>query len=195
MLLLWCCLITSISFGQAIKVLFVGNSLTYTNNLPELVKLEAKSRGFKVKVSMLAYPNYAIIDHWSDGDVQKMIMNGKYDYVVIQQGPSSQEEGRRMLIEDGATLARLCEKYETQLAYFMVWPSNVYYHTFDKVIQNHKAAAEENNAVLFPVGEVWKKHFDETKDFSYYGMDGFHPSLRGSQVAAKVIVDTLLKDG
>jgi lysophospholipase L1-like esterase len=46
---------------------------------------------------------------------------------------------------------------------------------------------------LCPVGAVWKKHFDETKDYSYYGPDLFHPSQKGSEIAAKVIVDALFK--
>ena len=181
--------------GQTLKILFVGNSLTYTNDLPSLVEKEAKSRGVKIKSTLLAFPNYAIVDHWNDGELQKHIISDRYDYVVIQQGPSSQSEGRKMLMNDGARLKRLCESNNAQLVYFMVWPSKSHYHTFDGVIKNHMDAANENDALLCPVGKVWKEFFDQTGDFSYYGMDGFHPSLRGSQVAAEVIVNTLLEDG
>ena len=197
LIMLTLCLLISIvsTSGQTLKILFVGNSLTYTNDLPTLVEKEAKSRRVKVKSTSLAFPNYAIVDHWNDGDLQKYIISERYDYVVIQQGPSSQSEGRRMLIEDGARLKKLCESNDTKLVYFMVWPSRRYYHTFDGVIKNHMDAAKENNAMLCPVGQVWKDFFDKTGDFSYYGPDGFHPSLRGSQVAAEIIVNTLLEDG
>ncbi len=84
---------------------------------------EAKREGLKVQTKMIAFPNYAIIDHWDDGEVQKLIQSEKYDYVVVQQGPSSQDEGRRMLIEDGARYQKLCQNHGTQLVYFMVWPS------------------------------------------------------------------------
>ena len=180
---------------QTVKILFVGNSLTYTNNLPSLVEKEAKKRGFKLKATSLAYPNYAIIDHWNDGELQKRIMSKNYDFVVVQQGPSSQEDGRKMLIEDGALLKKLCDKYETKLAYFMVWPSQTYFHTFEGVIKNHRDAASENDAILCPVGEAWKAYFDENQDYSLYGMDGFHPSPKGSRLAAQVIVDTLFGNG
>ncbi len=180
--------------AQTTKVLFVGNSLTYTNGLPTLVEEEAKSRGVKVKTLMLAYPNYAIIDHWNDGEVQKYIKSEKYDFVVIQQGPSSQSEGRRMLIEDGNKLQKLCEQSGSKLVYFMVWPSQAYYHTFEGVIKNHRDAAKMNGALLCPVGEAWKAYFDNTEDYSLYSGDGFHPSPKGSRLAAEVIVDTLLKD-
>lgn len=176
-----------------INVLFVGNSLTFYNDLPILVANEAKSRGLELKTTLLAYPNYAILDHWEDGKVQKMIATGKYDYVIIQQGPSSQADGRAMLLEYGKKFKQVCSENEAQLAYFMVWPSRTYYYTFEAVITNHRESAKKNDALLLPVGEVWKNHFDATGDFSYYGSDGFHPSLAGSKVAAQVICEALLK--
>ncbi len=186
-----CSLIVS---AQTTKILFVGNSLTYTNDLPSLVEQEAKSRGVKVRTLTLAYPNYAIIDHWNDGEVQKYIKSEKYDYVIVQQGPSSQNEGRRMLIEDGGKLSKLCDQSGAKLVYFMVWPSQSYYNTFDGVIKNHQDAAKENNAILCPVGVAWKAYLESTKDYSLYGSDGFHPSPKGSRLAAEVIVDTLFQN-
>jgi len=179
---------------KAYQVLFVGNSLTYTNDLPELVEKEAAKVGLKLKTKMIAFPNYAIEDHWRDGEVQKYLKTSKYDFLILQQGPSSQKEGRDMLLEIGALFKKLCTQSDTRLAYLMVWPSKGYYHTFDGVIQNYRDAAKMNDALLFPVGRIWKEHFDETNDYSYYGIDGFHPSLRGSQVAAEVITKSILSE-
>lgn len=173
------------------NILFVGNSLTFINNLPELVKTRAKQKGINIGTKMIAEGNYAIIDHWNDGKVQNQISTKNYDFVIIQQGPSSQAWGREILIEYGRKLSELCKQNDTKLCYFMVWPSLSYYHTFDGVIKNYRDAASINEAILSPVGEVWKEHFDATDNFDYYSSDGFHPSLKGSQVAADVIVDSL----
>lgn len=172
------------------SVLFVGNSLTYSNNLPQLVENAAAEEGVKMKTDMLALPNYALVDHLADGKLQKMISTGKYDYVVVQQGPSSQEEGRQMLLDTAPVLDGLCKKSGAQLTYFMVWPSREYYHTFNGVIANYTAAAKSVNAMLCPVGKHWKEVTD-TGDFSYYGFDGFHPSQKGSELVARVIWETL----
>ncbi len=174
------------------NILFIGNSLTYINNLPKLVKENAKLQGIEIDAKMIAFPNYAIIDHWNDGEVQKLITSKKYDFVIIQQGPSSQNNGRKMLIEYGEKYSALCKLNDTKLCYFMVWPSLNNYHTFDDVIKNYKDAASINNSILLPVGEVWKAYFDRTNDFQYYSSDGFHPSLKGSLITAKVIVESLL---
>ncbi|WP_299110968.1 SGNH/GDSL hydrolase family protein [uncultured Winogradskyella sp.] len=174
-------------------ILFIGNSLTYTNDLPKLVKVIAKEKGVRVTTTMIALPNYALIDHWNDGTIQKEIRSKQYDFVIVQQGPSSQAFGKEILVNYGKKYSNLCEENSAQLCYFMVWPSLTYYNTFDGVIKNHREAARINNAMLLPVGEIWKTHFDATENFDYYSNDGFHPSLKGSRVAAEIIVDYLFK--
>lgn len=173
------------------NILFIGNSLTYTNDMPEMIKAIGKNNGISIGTKMVAEGNYAIVDHWADGEAQNQIRRGIFDFVVMQQGPSSQPAGRDLLVEGGELFKPLCDEYEAQLVFYMVWPSRTYYHTFDGVIRSYEFAAEANDALLCPVGRVWKAHFDDTEDFSYYGPDGFHPSVIGSQVAAQVIFESL----
>ncbi len=175
-----------------IAILFIGNSLTYYNNLPKLVVNYAFSnKGINIKTEMIAHPNYAIEDHWRDGKIQKQISSKSFDYVIIQQGPSSQKLGKNMLIEYGKKLNVICKENNAKLCYFMVWPSIHYYQTFDKVIENHAYAAKINNSLLLSVGTHWKNFMDEHNDYSFYGSDGFHPSVKGSKEAAKIIVETM----
>lgn len=183
----------NVSSNKKFTILFVGNSLTATNNLPELVENAGKQKGFIIKTKMIALPNYAIMDHWNDGEVQKEIKRNQYDFVIVQQGPSSQQNGREILIEYGKKYSDLCNKNGAKLSYFMVWPSLTYYHTFKDVIKNYTDAARINDAILCPVGEKWKKHFNTTQNFDYYSSDGFHPSLKGSQNAADIIVEYLFR--
>jgi hypothetical protein len=191
----WCNTVGTTSDPSASEkdttLLFVGNSLTYANDLPKLVASIAKIKGKKIKVEMLALPNYALLDHLVDGNLQEMIASGKYKYVIVQQGPSSQAEGREMLLEAGSKIKQMCNVSGASLAFFMVWPGYENYNNFNGVIRNYTEAATLNNSILCPVGTVWKEYIDRTKDLSYYGPDLFHPSLKGSQVAAQVIFDSL----
>ncbi len=173
------------------SVLFVGNSLTYFNSLPILVEEEAARRGIEVRTEELAFPNYALIDHWNDGNVQDLIETGAFDFVVVQQGPSSQPYGRMILIQYGQLFKDLCVANDTELAFFMVWPSIPYYHTFEGVIANYSSAAQITGSILCPVGELWRDHITATGDYGFYGPDGFHPSQEGSEFAARIIVDSL----
>jgi hypothetical protein len=173
------------------SVLFVGNSLTYSNDLPALVSNEALKRGIELKVRSITAANTAISDHWESGEVHKAMDEEHFDFVVIQQGPSSQVDGRVLLIEFGERYKALCDEKKSQLAFFMVWPARVNYQTFNGVIKNYTDAAALNKSLLCPVGRDWKDYMDMTKDFSYYGPDQFHPSPKGSQVAASIILATL----
>lgn len=185
-------LLTSSIQGQ--KVLFVGNSLTFTNNMPLILEEIALQLGKSIKTEKICLPNYAIIDHWKDGEIQQKIATKNFDYVIIQQGPSSQEIGKKMLIEDGRKISNLCNKYNTKLGYFMVWPAKRHYFTFDKVIANHKEAAKVNNAILFKVGTNWKQYQTQKNKTPLYGSDQFHPSKAGSFFAALTILKKLFPE-
>ncbi|QSE97347.1 SGNH/GDSL hydrolase family protein [Fulvivirga lutea] len=177
-----------------LKLLFIGNSLTYTNNLPQLVEKLGEDDDYNLVTSMIAEPNYALEDHINDGEIQGLIETQEFDFVIIQQGPSSQAYGRESLISFGGQIKEMCDNGGAQLIYFMVWPAITYYYTFDGVIANYTNAATINNALLAPVGKVWKKHFDLTNDFSYYGPDSFHPSVKGSEKAAEIIWKTIMEN-
>lgn len=182
---------TSFSNDSVKSILFIGNSLTYCNDLPKLLVSIGRDSGLEIKTEMIAYANYALEDHLKDGRIQQLIATKKYDFVVVQQGPSSQPDGRAMLLNDGARIKNLCTKNNTQLAFFMVWPAVANFDNFDGVIKNYTDAARETNSLLCPVGKVWKEYFSATNDYSYYGPDMFHPSAKGSKCAALIIFKTL----
>ena len=173
------------------RFLFVGNSLTSTNNLPRIVKEMYAELDITVSTRTIAPPGYGLEDHWNIGLIQPLISSNYYDYVIVQQGPSSQEYGRQSLIEYGGRIAELCNSNDTKLAFFMVWPSIANYHTFDGVISNYTDAASINNSILIPVGRNWKYYIDQTGDYTYYGSDNFHPSIKGSKKAAYDIIQKL----
>ena len=173
------------------QLLFVGNSLTIQNNLPQLVKDRAADLGISVEVTDNSIPGTALEDHWNAGTIQGLISSGFYDYVIVQQGPSSQPYGATTLIAYGALIKELCDASGTELAFFMVWPSIDYFYTFPGVINSYTQAAQQNDAILCPVGSHWLAYIENTDDYSYYGSDGFHPSLQGSTIAAQIIVESL----
>ncbi len=177
-----------------VRILFVGNSLTYTNNLPAMVQAIGVNNDIQLETEMLAYPNYALEDHWHDGKFQKLMNEKYYNYVIVQQGPSSQQDGRDMLFDYGDRFKKVCDEKGARLVFFMVWPSRGNYQTFAGVIQNYRDAATQTESMLCPVGEAWKSYIDSTQDFTYYGADGFHPSLNGSQVAAQMIYNTIFNN-
>lgn len=178
---------------EKIDVLFLGNSLTYYNNLPEVVKQLAASDGVRMTYQSIALPNYALVDHWNDGKAQREIQSGKFDYVIVQQGPSSQQEGRTYLLEYGLKFDSLCDKNNAKLAVYMVWPAKARAFDFDGVYESYLHLATSANALFCPAGEAWRQVWKNNPEFSLYGPDNFHPDYKGSVLAALVLYGSIMK--
>ena len=70
---------------QPLRVLFVGNSLTYVGNLPAVVEALAANNGKSLQADMIVKGG-ATLTQWLDlGAVPKALQAGRYDYVVLQE--------------------------------------------------------------------------------------------------------------
>lgn len=170
-----------------IRVLFIGNSLTYVNNLPALVSELAKLDNKALAFTTIAKPNYALVDHWDEGDAQRSIENDAYHFVIAQQGPSALPESQVLLLQGATPYAELCKKNNSQFALYMVWPSKSRSFDLDNVIYSYTQAAEKTESLVFPAGLAWKYAWSMDNDLPLYGPDFFHPSLMGSVLAAITI--------
>jgi hypothetical protein len=175
------------------RVLFVGNSLTYFNNLPEIVRKVAASDGRKLTVESIAYPDYALLDHLAEGKVQKKLESGKYDFLVVQQGPSSQVDGKEWLLNAGFILSPLCKKYGIDLIFYMVWPARNRMQDFPAIYRHYKLAADTTQSIFSPAGQAWLEAWNRSPGLALYGVDNFHPSYNGSLLAAMVIYGSITR--
>lgn len=175
-----------------ITILFIGNSLTYTNDLPGMVQRLLADHGDvgTVYTEAIAYPDYGLQDHWGIGTARQRIAVGGWDYVVLQQGPSA-TEGRPSLLDYSARFAAEARAVGARPALYMVWPSATRPFDFDGVSDSYATAAEQNDALLFPAGEAWRAAWAIDASLPLYGPDGFHPSVSGTYVAALVIYQQL----
>lgn len=67
------------------RVLFVGNSLTYTNNLPALLRAVGASQGARITTETYAAPGGTLSERWRDGMAAKALRERKFDVVVLQE--------------------------------------------------------------------------------------------------------------
>ncbi len=176
-----------------LRVLFVGNSLTYTNNLPEIVANFAKSRKQKFAYKMIAYPNFSLEDHWNKGEVQKVLAKEKWDYVVMQQGPSASAEGRQVLVDYTQKFAPDITRAGAKPALYMVWSAADRIGDLAGVSISYQTAAKEVSGLFFPAGEAWIEAWKRDPKLELYSADRFHPSFAGSYLAALVIYQQLFK--
>ncbi len=176
---------------QELRVLFIGNSLTYANELPAMIAALAENSKQKLTYKTLAYPDFGLQDHWERGDAQKEIAKGKWDVVILQQGPSALPESRQLLLEYVRRFAKEIRAAGAKPALYMVWSSITRFNDFPRVMESYKLAAEEINAMLLPVGAAWRAAWKPDAKFALYAHDKFHPSVLGSYLAALVIYKKL----
>ncbi len=175
----------------SISVLFIGNSLTYSNDLPGVLAalIEAAGHG-PAQIESFASPNYGLEDHWALGDAREAIGVGPWDMVVLQQGPSA-TEGRPSLLEYSEIFADEAADVGARTALYMVWPSSDRDFDFDGVAESYTLAAERVNGLLFPVGEAWRLAWQRDPDLALYGPDGFHPTESATYLAALVMFEQI----
>ena len=178
-----------------LRVLFIGNSLTYTNDVPAIVQALAETSGNKRLVfKTVAYPDFSLEDHWNRGDARRAIGEGKWDVVVLQQGPSALAESRKLLVEYTRRFADEIRSRGAKPALYMVWPSRARFGDFNRVIESYAEAARSVDGMLFPVGEAWQIAWQHKPELALYSSDNFHPSIAGSYLAAMIIYQQLYPD-
>lgn len=169
----------------AARILFVGNSLTYTHDLPAVVEALARADGRRIETETVAGPNLSLEDHWALGGAAEQLAGGTWDVVVLQQGPSTLAESREHLIEWVGAFADLAREAGTEPAVYMVWPPEGTPITLSE--QSYEAAAEAADALLLPAGRAWRLALERDPSLRLYSGDRFHPSPTGTALAALTI--------
>jgi hypothetical protein len=174
--------------GSTVRVLFVGNSLTSTNDLPGLVRSLAQAGGaVAIETRDVSQGGYSIEDHWATAESRDALAEGGWDVVVLQQGPSALPESRVNLIEWAGTWADAIRAQGGTPALYMVWPERARLSAFDSVSTSYRRAAQQADARLYPAGDAWQAAWRRDPTLALYGPDDFHPSVMGSYLAALVI--------
>jgi hypothetical protein len=177
---------------KRIRVLFIGNSLTTTNNLPLLVEaLAERGGGAQIESRTVGFPNYSLEDHWNRGDAKRAIAEGGWSVVVLQQGPSALPESRVLLVDYARRFSKEVQRVGARTALYMVWPAQARFGDFEGVSTSYAAAAREVQGLLLPAGDAWRLAWRRDGRLALYGNDGFHPSALGSYLAALVIYQQL----
>jgi len=176
----------------SLRVLFIGNSLTYYNDLPATVAGIATAAGDSVLVEMVAKAGYALIDHLTlSGEAEAAIRRGGWDFVVLQQGPTTLPVNRDSLILWTRMFDPLIRAVGARPALYMVWPPASQPGGFEAVRVSFQMAAQAVNGVFLPAGVAWQDAWQRDGSLALYGKDGFHPSPLGTYLAALTIYQRL----
>ena len=194
---------------NAMRVLFVGNSHTFINGMPEMVvKLAAKADVDRPLHYVMEAPGGAgFVEHLDNGHVETLLGQGPWDFVVLQdqqQRPSftfDPERADRWFFTPARALDAIIQDAGTKTILFMTWarqagdPDNVEGDTFDmmqaRVSDAYDTLALEVGATVAPVGLAWQAAHHERPELVLWRPDGSHAQVAGSYLAASVLFATI----
>lgn len=198
-------LISYFSWAQETKsVLFIGNSYTASNNLPEMIKLMAQSTGDDLIYDSYLAGGSRFLNHANNPDVLNKINSQDWDFVVLQGQSQETAFPQAMLdVEIYPPVQSLVNDIRnnnscSRVLFYMTWgrkngdplncphaPWFCTYETMDNAIYNtYMDLAETHEAEVSPVGALWRNMNDNNYNIDFFSSDESHPSLAGSYAAA-----------
>ncbi|MGH7677096.1 MAG: hypothetical protein ACRENU_01440 [Gemmatimonadaceae bacterium] len=179
--------------GEGRPVLFVGNSYLYWRDIPGIVQSMADSAGGdKLAVMSVVGPDMALIDHWNVGTVQEELGRHAFEWVVLQQGPSSVEVNRDTLRLAAKLFAdEMAKVGNAKPALFSAWPGASRRQDFPRAIESYTLAASDVSGIFLPVASGWLAAWERDANLGLYS-DALHPSTEGAYLSALVIYARLL---
>jgi hypothetical protein len=207
-------LISYLSIAQEHKrVLFIGNSYTGVNNLPQLTAQVAISAGDTLTYDSNTPGGQTFQGHFGNAQTLSKIQQGDLDFVVLQEQsqlpsfPIGQVQNQ--VFPYAKKLDSLINVYNlcAESIFYMTWgrkngdagncnalPDLCTYEGMDSLLRlRYTMMAESNNAILSPVGVVWRYLREYHPEIELYQSDESHPSLAGSYAAACSFYATIFR--
>ena len=204
----------TLSFSQETKrVLFIGNSYTYSNSLPSLIENLALANGDSLIHQSSTPGGYTLEQHSTNANTLAMIRSQDWDYVVLQdqsQRPSFSpgQVAQQVLpyaraLNDSIKANNPC----TETVFFMTWgrkygdqqncaiypPICTFTGMQVRLRDSYTLMANQNSATIAPCGMAWAHSRRADSTINLWSGDNSHPSLAGSYLAACTFYATMFK--
>jgi hypothetical protein len=196
--------------GRELRVFFIGNSLTFYNDMPKMVERLAWADGVNLHAEQHAPGGATLNDHESSPEVSRQLARGGWDFVVLQEQSQlpafSDEQVRNDMFPPAQGLARMARAASPGVQ-IVVYSTPAHKDgnpgleanypgigTYDgmqrRSIRTYEALAPTVNAVIAPAGVAWMRARAADPSADFY-RDDRHPSVEGSYLIACVFYATL----
>lgn len=183
------------------RVLFIGNSYTQANNLPQMVADIAQSMGDTMTYTSIT-PGGCTFEMHCHNQSMTLICGGGWDFVVMQEQsqlpafPTDSVELHVFPFAQQLVDSVYAHNPCAEPMFFMTWgrkngdtefgytPMDTYEGMDSLLYARYKQMGEDNDASVCPVGRVWHYLRDHNAEIELYSMDESHPSMAGTYAAA-----------
>ena len=188
----WTGLLTLLTLSACVapaplRVLFVGNSHTYVNDVPELVRRISIAKGVQLAGGA------TLEDHIQSGAVRQRLESATFSAVVLQEQSGHQVLELNEYEASARKLAELARAHNARVFIYMGWTRQSAVEQYGYTQQNWTDSAlrvaRAIGAGVAPVGEAWPyaKRHDPALGLRLQESDGNHATFPGSYAAAATI--------
>lgn len=192
-------------------ILFLGNSMTYFNDLPTVFLNLSQSGGFEPEVYELTEGSYRL-EYFADetdevgAQACDALKNYDWDYVILQeQSGVSTIQAEENMYPAARTLDSMIREAKGESVFLMTWAykegfsfdllglelKNTREEMQTQMAQNYMNIANELDALLAPAGIAFMRCASHYPEIELWDEDGNHPSPAGTYLAACVLYQVL----
>jgi hypothetical protein len=179
---------------KELKVLFVGNSYTYGNNLPHIVSILSDSTETKLITRKSVIGGAYLREHWN-GDralkTRELIAEGDFDIVVLQNNSMAAMLAPDSTIKYVKLFAEYNKQHGAETYLFNTWAREKVPQFQPEIDAMYLKAAEEAGAIRVPVGSAWELALDIRPSIELFTLDGSHPNELGTLLIACIFVKSI----
>jgi hypothetical protein len=183
---------TSVQAQQKeLKVLFVGNSYTYGNNLAHIVSILSEGTETKLHTRKSVIGGAHLGEHWNgerELNTREIIREGGFDIVVLQDFSLSAIETPDSLLKYVGLFSEYIDQHGAETYLYNTWAREKVPQMQEEINKIYSMAASENNIQRVPVGSAWKLAMDLRPTIDLHTADGSHATPLGTLLTACVFV-------
>ncbi|HKK44707.1 MAG TPA: SGNH/GDSL hydrolase family protein [Balneolaceae bacterium] len=188
--------------NKQLYVLFIGNSYTYYNSMPQLFKAMAENQfpGLQVQVKFVGKGGATLKEHWERSRAPHEIRSGSWDYVVLQEqsalGSAFTKDGKQYIGRPDQFFAYarkfvgLIKQNNAKAVFYMTWARKRHPDEQKYLSYAYMKIAQGLNSKIAPIGMVWDS-LRTNNTVNLYQKYGSHPSVQGSYLAALMLFATI----
>ena len=202
------------------RILMIGNSLTYTNDIPAMLQSLCRASGINATVESVTLGGNSLTDYVNPGtgnglnnsspaslaagkaasqQMYNKLKNQKWDYVILQGKSDETTQIPDKMAKAVATLCPLIKSAGAQAVLYCTWAPDWKSAVYDidqqqtKIANVYYSLAKQYGCALAPSGIAFARERTLYPDLDLYISSGdrLHPGVAGSYLSACCIYSTL----
>jgi len=175
---------------HTVRILYIGNSFTARNDLPDIVRQLAGGRSITIEHELISAGGASLRRHLNAGTTDK-IRGAAWDFVVLQEQSTLPVKDRKRFHENVREYVTAAAGAGAKLALYMTWARKTDPDNQALLTEAYNEIGKELGAIIVPAGVAWELMLAKHEKPVLHDKDGSHPSLAGSYLAACTFMPTL----